>query len=50
MKISCMHENEICMKIKILPKDFMTENPMHEVMYSPTTHENFRGGAKFSFS
>ena len=44
-----------CMKMKFCLKVFMAENSMHEVVYSPTTHDHFWGetfmlGATFSFS
>ena len=37
-----MRDNE-CMKMKILPKLYMGKNSMHEVVFSPTTHENCWG-------
>ena len=52
-----MHNNEIFIHETehFCPKYFIVENSMHEVVYSPTTHDNFWGEnimqvAEFSFS
>ena len=51
-----MHENKTFMnENENFAKNFMGENSMHEIVYSPITHENFWGvkimpGANFSFT
>ena len=60
MKFPWMKMKSICMnflawKWKFCPNIFMVNNPMQEVVYSPSTHENFLGkkvmpAAKYSFS
>ena len=55
MNISCMKLKYPWMKMKINSKVFLNENSMHEIVYSPISHEHFWGEkiftvAKFSFS